>query len=44
VSVATAEFGWLGSARRIFFVLLGGWYTYPSEKYESVGMMKFPTE
>ena len=20
------------------------WYTYPSEKYESVGMMKFPTE
>jgi len=24
--------------------LVGGihWYTYPSEKYESVGMMKFP--
>jgi hypothetical protein len=22
----------------------GWWYTYPSEKHESVGMMKFPTE
>ena len=22
----------------------GWWYTYPSEKYELVGMMKFPTE
>jgi hypothetical protein len=20
----------------------GWWYTYPSDKYESVGMMKFP--
>jgi hypothetical protein len=23
--------------------LAGGWPTYPSEKYESVGMMTFPT-
>jgi hypothetical protein len=22
--------------------IAGWWYTYPSEKYESVGMMKFP--
>jgi len=22
----------------------GWWYTYPSEKYESVGMMTFPSE
>ena len=24
--------------------LTGWWYTYPFEKYESIGMMKFPTE
>ena len=24
--------------------LAGWWYTYPSEKYESTGMMTFPTE
>jgi hypothetical protein len=24
--------------------MTGWWYTYPSEKYESVGMMTFPTE
>jgi len=24
--------------------LSGWWYTYPSEKYSSVGIMKFPTE
>ena len=28
----------------IYKYLSGWWYTYPSEKYESVGMMKFPTE
>ena len=28
----------------IYKYLSGWWYTYNSEKYESVGMMKFPTE
>jgi hypothetical protein len=23
-------------------IIAGWWYTYPSEKYESVGMMTFP--
>ena len=27
-----------------FLIIAGWWYTYPSEKYESVGMMTFPTE
>ena len=25
-----------------YSTMTGWWYTYPSEKYESVGMMKFP--
>jgi len=24
------------------YIYTGWWYTYPSEKYESVGMMTFP--
>jgi hypothetical protein len=27
---------------RVFTSSSGWWYTYPSEKYESVGMMTFP--
>jgi hypothetical protein len=27
-----------------YIYIPGWWLTYPSEKYESVGMMTFPTE
>ena len=26
----------------VWLLISGSWLTYPSEKYESVGMMKFP--
>ena len=31
-----------GRVPQLGSTISGWWYTYPSEKYESVGMMKFP--
>jgi hypothetical protein len=37
-------FGEVLKSTNLFGQISGWWYTYPSEKYESVGIMKFPTE